>query len=379
VEAWNNAEPIMVLLCLHNSISAKIYINKIKQYLNYEDFRGFLEKSSLDDMNLISMLKILDKQCFDVIKYETPITQKTKSINCFGPSSYFRPDFQEFRERTINNFTPEPSTTLIIILPCSSKKPYSESKSHRQFYKIIRKFPDFPNFQEIILTSPLGAIPRQLENIYPVNSYDISVTGYWDNEELSIAADMLVKILEKYDNSIPIICHLEGGYLEIIKKAQKKLRHNFYFSKIHEKLTSIDSLDSLENLIKKHKNKFPQITKNQNKTYLSKTWTRKFVKILDYQFGVGSGIKILSNGLIIRRNKYGNKIVFWGGGVDTQKVLSFGTPAAVEEQVLQMCGIFSKDGGFVFNTVHNIQANTPIENVIAMFNAVRKFNGIAAI
>jgi len=259
-------------------------------------------------MNLISMLKILDKQCFDVIKYETPITQKTKSINCFGPSSYFRPDFQEFRERTINNFTPEPSTTLIIILPCSSKKPYSESKSHRQFYKIIRKFPDFPNFQEIILTSPLGAIPRQLENIYPVNSYDISVTGYWDNEELSIAADMLVKILEKYDNSIPIICHLEGGYLEIIKKAQKKLRHNFYFSKIHEKLTSIDSLDSLENLIKKHKNKFPQITKNQNKTYLSKTWTRKFVKILDYQFGVGSGIKILSNGLIIRRNKYGNKI-----------------------------------------------------------------------
>ncbi|MFW9899452.1 MAG: DUF5591 domain-containing protein, partial [Candidatus Thorarchaeota archaeon] len=215
-----------ILLCLHNLIIARTCLNKIKQYLDSEDFRAFVEKSTLDDTHLISMLKILDKEYFEIIKYETPINQKNKIINCLGPSSYFRPDFQIFRERTIKNFIPEPSTTLIIILPCSSKKPYSESKSHRQFYKVIRKFPDFPNFQEIILTSPLGAIPRQLENIYPVNSYDISVTGDWDNEEVSIAADMLVKILEKYDRLIPIICHLEGGYLEIAKKAQQKLPQN---------------------------------------------------------------------------------------------------------------------------------------------------------
>jgi len=79
------------------------------------------------------------------------------------------------------------------------------------------------------------------------------------------------------------------------------------------------------------------------------------------------------------KKNYGDNLVFWGGGVDTQKVLSFGTPEEVEKNVLRMCEIFSKDGGFVFNTVHNIQANTPIENVIAMFNAVRKFNGMATI
>jgi len=102
---------------------------------------------------------------------------------------------------------------------------------------------------------------------------------------------------------------------------------------------------------------------------------------IDAGFDIINPVQISAAGMNPEKlkNKYGNKIVFWGGGVDTQKVLSFGTPAAVEEQVLQMCGIFSKDGGFVFNTVHNIQANTPIENVIAMFNAVRKFNGIAAI
>lgn len=73
--------------------------------------------------------------------------------------------------------------------------------------------------------------------------------------------------------------------------------------------------------------------------------------------------------------KYGKDLVFWGGGIDTQKVLPFGTPAEVREQVLKTCEIFSKDGGFVFNTVHNIQANVPVENIVAMLEAVQEFNG----
>jgi hypothetical protein len=76
------------------------------------------------------------------------------------------------------------------------------------------------------------------------------------------------------------------------------------------------------------------------------------------------------------KEKYGRDLVFWGGGVDTQKVLSFGTPEQVEQQVLKMCEIFSVNGGFVFNTVHNIQATTPVQNVIAMINGLRKFNGM---
>jgi len=75
------------------------------------------------------------------------------------------------------------------------------------------------------------------------------------------------------------------------------------------------------------------------------------------------------------KQKYGKDLVFWGGGIDTQKVLPFGTPAEVREQVLRTCEIFSKDGGFVFNTVHNIQANVPTRNLIAMFDAILEFNG----
>ena len=76
----------------------------------------------------------------------------------------------------------------------------------------------------------------------------------------------------------------------------------------------------------------------------------------------------------VLKNTFGDKINFWGGGVDTQKVLSFGTPSEVEAQVLQQCEILGKDGGFVFNTVYNTQANVPIENLVAMINALKKVN-----
>jgi len=74
------------------------------------------------------------------------------------------------------------------------------------------------------------------------------------------------------------------------------------------------------------------------------------------------------------KEKYGKDIVFWGGGVDTQSVLPFGKPEEIRDQVLRRCEIFSKDGGFVFNAIHNVQANTPVENIAAMLDAIKEFN-----
>ncbi|HRR28822.1 MAG TPA: uroporphyrinogen decarboxylase family protein, partial [Victivallales bacterium] len=75
------------------------------------------------------------------------------------------------------------------------------------------------------------------------------------------------------------------------------------------------------------------------------------------------------------KKKYGKYIVFWGGGVETQNTLPFGTPEQVRKEVLQRCEIFYSEGGFVFSPTHNIQARTPIRNIIAMIDAVREFNG----
>ncbi len=69
-------------------------------------------------------------------------------------------------------------------------------------------------------------------------------------------------------------------------------------------------------------------------------------------------------------DKYGNQIVFWGGGVDTQRTLPFETSEKVFTQVKERIEIFGKYPGFVFAAIHNIQCNTPAENVIAMFKSL---------
>jgi hypothetical protein len=75
------------------------------------------------------------------------------------------------------------------------------------------------------------------------------------------------------------------------------------------------------------------------------------------------------------KREFGRDIVFWGGGIDTQKTLMFGTVDEVRKEVMQRCDIFGKRGGFIFNAVHNIQGNVPLKNVIAMFEALKEVNG----
>ena len=72
------------------------------------------------------------------------------------------------------------------------------------------------------------------------------------------------------------------------------------------------------------------------------------------------------------KERYGGRIVFWGGGVDTQRTLPFGTAEEVRREVLSRCEVFSRSGGFVFNPVHNIQAGTPLRNIVALFEALKK-------
>ncbi|MDR3793344.1 MAG: uroporphyrinogen decarboxylase family protein [Terracidiphilus sp.] len=104
----------------------------------------------------------------------------------------------------------------------------------------------------------------------------------------------------------------------------------------------------------------------------------KFVpSLIESGFDILNPVQCSATGMDPEQLKanFGKDIVFWGGGVDTQKVLPFGTPEEVREQVLRRCEIFAPGGGFVFNTIHNIQACTPVENIVAMINAVHEFNG----
>ena len=97
--------------------------------------------------------------------------------------------------------------------------------------------------------------------------------------------------------------------------------------------------------------------------------------LIEAGFDIINPVQINAKDMDSRRLKeeFGSRLTFWGGGVDTQKILPFGTPDEIRRHIKEQCEILGRDGGFVFNAVHNIQANVPVENVVAMFDALKDF------
>jgi hypothetical protein len=92
-------------------------------------------------------------------------------------------------------------------------------------------------------------------------------------------------------------------------------------------------------------------------------------------FDILNPVQVTAAGMIpaTLKQRWGERLVFWGGGVDTQRTLPFGTPAQVRQQVRESLETFGRGGGYVFAAVHNIQAGVPAENLLALFEAVRDY------
>ena len=73
------------------------------------------------------------------------------------------------------------------------------------------------------------------------------------------------------------------------------------------------------------------------------------------------------------KKNFGEKITFWGGGVDTQLTLPRGTPAQVRNEVIERMRVLGEAGGFIFNTIHNVQPGVPVENLVALYQAFIEF------
>ena len=115
----------------------------------------------------------------------------------------------------IERYTPPQGIGLTVLLPCSARKPYSKSKSHMSFRYHIRRGArgKYPLVHEVTLTSPLGIVPRELEEVYPAAHYDVPVTGVWSQEEIGIARSLIKDYMDK--SNAPVIAHVEEAYKEI--------------------------------------------------------------------------------------------------------------------------------------------------------------------
>jgi hypothetical protein len=94
---------------------------------------------------------------------------------------------------------------------------------------------------------------------------------------------------------------------------------------------------------------------------------------IDAGFDVLNPVQCSATGMDpwLLKREFGRQLVFWGGGVDTQKTLPFGTPDEVYREVRERIDIFGEGGGYVFNGIHNLQSNVPTENLLALFRAVK--------
>jgi hypothetical protein len=103
---------------------------------------------------------------------------------------------------------------------------------------------------------------------------------------------------------------------------------------------------------------------------------RAFIEdFIDAGFDILNPVQTSAAGMdpVELKTQFGERITFWGGGVDTQRTLPFGTPEEVRQEVRERIDVLGPGGGFVFNTVHNVQAEVPIENVLAMYEALRAY------
>ena len=156
-------------------------------------------------------------------------------VICSSEESLYRPEAVRWRQRMEMM---KPLGDTVVLLPCSMKKPYSNSKSHQKFKKITR------SYQELIVTSPFGICPRELENTFPIQSYDVSTTGSWSQDEI----DESGKLIKKYCEGKNVVANLAGGYLECCEQYVD----DFVNVCVDERPTAPDSLYNLRIELKNH-------------------------------------------------------------------------------------------------------------------------------
>jgi archaeosine synthase len=180
-----------------------------------------------------------------------------------------RPEVQRWHKRILERYAPPREIKMAVVLPCSARKPYSKSKSHALFRKSIRRGAreKMGLVHEVILTSPLGLVPRELENVYPAAHYDVPVTGYWSREEKEIAGGLLADYIKKADAAI--IAHVDDAYREICKDLDICLTK--------ENILSKASLQDLED-------KISSILKDEAPSKIDRR-LEEMKKICDFQFG----------------------------------------------------------------------------------------------
>ena len=140
---------------------------------------------------------------------ESVVKEGTRLL-CHSYSSRDDPLIQNWRRRVSELHTPpNHQSKVMVLLPCSAKKPYRLSQSHRRFQRAIST----RGVNQVMVTAPLGLVPRELEDFWPAAHYDIPVTGDWDIDELKVIREMVRSYATR--NEFELVINHSGIDIEI--------------------------------------------------------------------------------------------------------------------------------------------------------------------
>jgi archaeosine synthase len=279
----------------HNYYTMLSEIKNVRNSIINDSLRNLVELRVKAYPNLIAIFRNLDEYHYDFLEKRTPITSKSKLL-AITKESLYRPEIKRFQKRVIEKYLKPKSAKILLLLPCSAKKPYSFSKSHRLFKEKINESGNPNVIHELIVTSPIGIVPRELELVYPASSYDIPVTGIWDEDEKRIIRYLLKKYL-LYNKYEKIIAHLPQELMDFIGDILKNSEKTCI-----ERPTSSESLDNLLDILKNNIKNFKKVNFQDR--------SRENVECLaEYQFGKDIGKKLLKDCIIRGKYPY-QKIIF---------------------------------------------------------------------
>jgi len=271
-------------LSKHNILKLGEEMRNVREHIRSGHLREYIERQSRVRPWLTAALRLIDTECIFLEK-RTPLF-RSSTLYANTAESMNRVEIKRFAQRVLERYTP-PDLDTLVLLPCSAKKPYSISTSHQKFINALGKYRRYVH--EVIITSPMGIVPRELELMYPAAHYDTPVTGYWDKEERAWVSGCLRSYLQKnsYKN---IVAHVHGPYREICEDVARELGLNFVYT-ADEGVTSRASLAKLEQEV--------SVFENVKKRSGEEAKLDHMRAAADYQFGKGAG-DILVSGAVVK-------------------------------------------------------------------------------
>ncbi|MEK6987715.1 MAG: archaeosine synthase subunit alpha [Candidatus Thermoplasmatota archaeon] len=187
----------------------------VRNHLAHGRLRELVERRLANDPWNTAVVRHFDLRHFDAVEAYTPVAGG--EMLAYSHESLTRPEILRFRRRIRERYSKPSSARVLLLLPCSARKPYSRSRSHRRFRDAILASRNPSAVHEVIVTSPLGVIPRELERFYPPRAYDIPVTGDWSRDEATMVSEDLRAFVgaNRYDT---VVAHL-GAEAAIVKEA----------------------------------------------------------------------------------------------------------------------------------------------------------------